>query len=413
MPKGKRNAARTPSSGSKSGGGPGKPNRRGGGAAGRGGPGAGRRHDAGGAAFGQAGRGRPSGSGRKGRGEEAARGGRAGHASAGRTGQRLGRSDRSAALPVFREPGRRVGEWYELKLPPAVAALPPDQALERLPLPPKLADRLLYEGGVARKGSQLRLKLFPMREPDFPDDLLDPFTVLYEDDFSLVVMKPAGVEVHPSVQGQRKTLVHAVAAYYRLTNQFCLVRQAHRLDKDTTGPVLFAKNDLAQHVFDKGMREKRIERVYLALAEGEVELDRGTIDMPIGQDRHHSTRRIVSPTGDPAVTHYQVVERFPGYTLLRLWLETGRTHQIRVHLSAIGHPIAGDGMYGGKRRLISRQALHGEKLVWFHPWTGERMSVRAPLPDDFKRALDRLRHDPAFGEEAAGAGSHGDEAGDD
>ncbi|MBN2980323.1 RluA family pseudouridine synthase [Cohnella algarum] len=258
------------------------------------------------------------------------------------------------------------------------------------PLPPKLIAKLLQSKGAQLQGSTLRLQLFPDEERDFPPDWME-LNVLYEDDFTLVVNKPSGIEVHPSEKGQRRTLAHAVSSYYEMSNQNVRIRHIHRIDKETTGPVLYAKNEFAHYQYDKAMREKKIERIYLALAEGVIAQDKGKIDKPIGQDRHHSTRRRVSETGDPAVTHYEVVERFGDHTLVRLRLETGRTHQIRVHLSAIGHPLAGDGLYGGKRGLISRQALHGERLLWFHPWTGEKLSVSAPLPDDFGEALKRLR----------------------
>lgn len=288
------------------------------------------------------------------------------------------------------KPGRRKGEWMELRLPEAIAGAPVQKIMEHTPLAPKLVTKLLQEKGLIVHGSQLRLRLFPAEERDFPSDWME-LNVLYEDDFTLVVNKPAGFEVHPSEKGQRRTLAHAVAAYYEMAGQDVRIRHIHRIDKETTGPVLYAKNEFAHYQYDKEMREKKIERIYLALAEGVLPQDRGTIDKPIGQDRHHSTRRRVSETGDPAVTHYEVVERFADHTLVRLRLETGRTHQIRVHLSAIGHPLAGDGLYGGKRGLISRQALHGEKLLWHHPWTGEPLSARAPLPDDFAAALDKLR----------------------
>lgn len=292
--------------------------------------------------------------------------------------------------------GRRKGEWLEIRLSDTFAGAGVGSLLKQLPIPPKLAGKLVAEKGVAVQGKQLRLRLFPREKPGFPGDWMD-LNVLYEDDFALVVNKPAGVEVHPSAQGQRWTLAHAVAAYYEASGQACRVRHIHRLDKETTGPVLYAKNELAHFMFDKAMREKKIERIYLAVAEGIIAQDKGKIDKPIGQDRHHSTRRRVSETGEPAVTRYDVVERFADHTLVRLRLETGRTHQIRVHLSSIGHPLAGDGLYGGKRRYIHRQALHGEKLVWQHPWTGERMDARAPLPDDMVKLLNGLRHS-ALGE---------------
>ncbi|MFC3772675.1 RluA family pseudouridine synthase [Paenibacillus sp. GCM10012303] len=287
--------------------------------------------------------------------------------------------------------GRRKGEWMEFKLPDSLASAPLGVILKSFPIPAKVAGRLTATNSIIKQGQLLRIKLFPSESPGFPGDWVD-LNILYEDDFTLVVNKPAGVEVHPSTQGQRGTLAHAVAAYYEASGQKCRVRHIHRLDKETTGPVLYAKNELAHYEFDKAMREKTIERIYLAVAEGAFEQRKGKIDKPIAQDRHHSTRRRVSETGDPAVTLYEVVEYFAGHTLVRLRLETGRTHQIRVHLSSIHHPLAGDGMYGGTRRYIHRQALHGERLIWVHPWTGERMEVRAPLPEDMSKLLDDLRN---------------------
>ena len=285
---------------------------------------------------------------------------------------------------------KRKGEWLEMQMPDFMAGLPLKALMSHLPVPPKLAGRLIAAHGVVRLGKQLRLRLFPAERPDFAEEWMD-LNILYEDDFALVVNKPAGIEVHPSEKGQRGTLANAVSAYYAATNQACRVRHIHRLDKDTTGPVLYAKNELAHYVLDRDMREKRIERIYIALAEGVIREPKGVIDAPIGQDRHHSTRRRVSNTGERAVTRYEVIERFADHTLVRLRLETGRTHQIRVHLSHLGHPVAGDGLYGGHRPYIQRQALHGEQLIWRHPWTDGEIRVKAPLPDDFHAALKALR----------------------
>lgn len=302
-----------------------------------------------------------------------------------------GRKERSApggSAPL--KMGRIKGEWMEIRLPEGLAGAPMQAVVKHLPLPPKLLSKLMHGKGLLLQGPQLRLHLFPREKRDFPPDWME-LNILYEDEFSLVVNKPAGIEVHPSEHGQRRTLAHGVSAYYEMSGQDVRIRHIHRIDKETTGPVLYAKNEFAHYQFDKAMREKQIERVYLALAEGVVKQDKGTINKPIGQDRHHSTRRRVSETGDAAVTHYEVVERFADHTLVRLRLETGRTHQIRVHMAAIGHPLAGDGMYGGTRKVMARQALHGERLIWQHPWTGEKQQVRAPLPDDFQRALEELR----------------------
>lgn len=263
--------------------------------------------------------------------------------------------------------------------------------LRFLPLPPKMASKFLQDNAIQKSGNLLKLRLFPKErlgmEPDWHD-----LNILFEDDFLLIVNKPMGMEVHPSAHGQKGTLANAVAAYYEMTGKTCKVRPVHRLDKDTTGPVIFAKNELASVILEKSLKDKKIERLYVAVAEGRIIQQKGTIDAPIGQDRLHSTRRRVSETGEPAVTHYDVVERLKGHTLVRLRLGTGRTHQIRVHLSHIGHPIAGDGMYGGKRTYIDRQALHGEKLICYHPWTGNKIHVTAPMPEDMAQAVSGLRN---------------------
>lgn len=287
--------------------------------------------------------------------------------------------------------GRVRGEWMEIRLPDTLVGAPMSVISRYLPLPPKLITKLMQSKGLTWQGPNLRLHLFPRENRDFPSDWME-LNILYEDEFTLIVNKPAGIEVHPSEKGQRRTLAHGVAAYYEMSGQDVRIRHIHRIDKDTTGPVLYAKNEFAHYQYDKAMREKTIERIYIALAEGYIEGNKGNIDKPIGQDRHHSTRRRVSDTGDPAVTHFEVVERLKDHTLVRLRLETGRTHQIRVHLSSINHPLAGDGLYGGKRGIISRQALHGERLIWSHPWTGEKQQVIAPLPDDINQAVNKVRH---------------------
>ncbi|MFM9331029.1 RluA family pseudouridine synthase [Paenibacillus mesotrionivorans] len=287
--------------------------------------------------------------------------------------------------------GRRKGEWYEIRLPDQYGTAPASAMLRFLPLPPKMASKFLQDNAIQKSGNLLKLRLFPKErlgmEPDWHD-----LNILFEDDFLLIVNKPMGMEVHPSAHGQKGTLANAVAAYYEMTGKTCKVRPVHRLDKDTTGPVIFAKNELASVILEKSLKDKKIERLYVAVAEGRIIQQKGTIDAPIGQDRLHSTRRRVSETGEPAVTHYDVVERLKGHTLVRLRLGTGRTHQIRVHLSHIGHPIAGDGMYGGKRTHIDRQALHGEKLICYHPWTGNKIHVTAPMPEDMAQAVSGLRN---------------------
>lgn len=287
--------------------------------------------------------------------------------------------------------GRKSGEWYVLRLPEAwVEAATPEQLLRQLPIPAKIADKLLREQAVRLQRDRLSLRLFPDETPDFVAEWTD-LNILYEDEFTLVANKPAGLVIYPEAKDQTGTLANLVAAYYQSTGQACRVRHIHRLDKETTGPVLYAKNELAHVVYDQDMREKKIERIYVAVVEGIVAKDRGTINQPIGKDRHHGKRRRISPGGDPAVTHYEVLERFAEHSLVRLRLETGRTHQIRVHMSALGHPLAGDTLYGCKSTHISRQALHGEQLLFRHAWSRQPISVHAPLPGDLEALLDKLR----------------------
>jgi 23S rRNA pseudouridine1911/1915/1917 synthase len=244
---------------------------------------------------------------------------------------------------------------------------------------------------VETTGSRFRIKLFPRQLPGFVEEWAD-IELLYEDDFCLVAGKPAGMPVHPTEPGQSGTLANAVAWHYASTGQQTAVRHIHRLDADTTGPVLYAKSELAQTKLDEAMRRKEIGRTYVAVVQGHIAAERGTVDAPIGRDRHSKNRRRVSRTGDSAVTHYETLLRLRGATLVRLELETGRTHQIRVHMNHLGHPLIGDELYNGPESpFIRRQALHGERLVFPHPLQGEPVAVDAPWPDDFARLVDELR----------------------
>lgn len=286
--------------------------------------------------------------------------------------------------------GRVKGEWMEIRLPDNLVGAPIAVISRYLPLPPKLLTKLMRHRGFAIQGPNLRLQLFPRENRDYPSDWME-LNILYEDEFTLIVNKPAGIEVEPSEKGQRRTLAHGVAAYYEMTGQNVRIRHIYRIDKDTSGPMLYAKNEFAHYQYDKDMREKKIERVYIALAEGHIEGNKGKINKPISKERHDATRRRTSDTGESAVTHFEVAERLKNHTLTRIRLETDRSHQIRVHLSSINHPLAGDELYGGKSGVITRQALHGERLIWYHPWTGDMQQVSAPLSDEINIALRKLR----------------------
>jgi len=215
--------------------------------------------------------------------------------------------------------------------------------------------------------------------------------VLYEDDYCLVLNKPAGMPVHAAYEGHAGTLDEAACRHMLAKHDPLPVRHIHRLDDDTSGPVLFAKNDLAQWKLDEAMRAKEIDRIYVAALQGLLKRDKGMVDAPIGKDRHHAARRRVTPSGDAALTAYERIGQLDGLTIVRLRLETGRTHQIRVHMSHIGHPLVGDTLYGGSSRLLGHQALHGERLIFPHPLTGRIVDVQSPWPDWLKRLSGETR----------------------
>ncbi|KKO51846.1 RluA family pseudouridine synthase [Paenibacillus sp. DMB20] len=299
----------------------------------------------------------------------------------------------------YRGSWARRGEWLELTPGKALTGLTDrDEATDKwltdtVFMPEKLAKKLRHNGGIQWRGDRLRLSLFPSREAGI-EPIWAELDVLYEDDFCLVVNKPAGMAVHPDDRGNETTLNHAVAAYYEASGTEAAVRHIHRLDKDTTGPVLYAKNEYAQLKLDEAMRKKEIVRIYAALVQGRVSPDLKVIDLPIGRDRHHAQRRRVSLTGQHAVTRILDAEVYREASLLYLSLETGRTHQIRVHLSHMGHAILGDSLYGGYSVSFDRQALHGARLCFAHPFTGEEVEIEAPWPDDLIRLKEQMASKP-------------------
>jgi len=218
--------------------------------------------------------------------------------------------------------------------------------------------------------------------------------VIYEDAGLLAVNKPAGMTVHPGPGHPASTLVNAILAHCRdLSGVGGVLRPGivHRLDRDTSGVILVAKDDAAHHALARQLKERTVEKTYLALVEGTPKPPEGVIEAPLGRHPRHRQRVAVVAGGREAVTAYRVVERFAGMSLLEVRPKTGRTHQIRVHLAAIGHPIVGDRVYGKPSPLVARQFLHAWRIAFAHPRTGERMELEAPLPADLQEALRRLR----------------------
>src|SRR4051794_24612343 len=219
------------------------------------------------------------------------------------------------------------------------------------------------------------------------------FAVPYEDEHLLVVDKPAGVVVHPAKGHLTGTLAQALEGTAQGGDDGWRAGLVHRLDRETSGLLVVAKADAVHAALKEELQRREVTREYAALVEGRPPARTGTIDAPIGRDRRVRTKHSTD-TDKPreARTHFAIAEAFDHYTLLTVTLETGRTHQIRVHLLAIGHPVAGDPEYGHAGRLgLTRQFLHARRLAFTHPVTGEAIVVESPLPDDLRQALDRAR----------------------
>lgn len=226
--------------------------------------------------------------------------------------------------------------------------------------------------------------------------------IVYEDDDIVVVNKPQGMVVHPAPGNYSGTLVNALLySCDELSGIGGTIRPGivHRLDKDTSGLLVVAKNDVAHHSLAQQIKDRTLKRIYWCIVEKNIREDKGVINAPIG--RHPTNRKkmavLNSPTAKPAITHFKVLERFGEYTLVEARLETGRTHQIRVHMAYIGHPVVGDTVYGSRKQKfnLNGQVLHAKKLGLIHPSTGEYMEFEAPLPQYFEELLDILRRNYA------------------
>ena len=263
--------------------------------------------------------------------------------------------------------------------------------------------RVLADGKPAKAGTKLAagmkilLDIPEAKEPEIlPEDL--PLDVLYEDQDVILINKPKGMVVHPAAGHDTGTLVNALLFHCRgeLSGINGILRPGivHRIDKDTTGVLIACKNDKAHNIVAEQLKDHTITRRYRAIVCGNLKDDEGTVDAPIG--RHPTDRKrmaVVRTGGKRAVTHYRVLERFGAYTYVECRLETGRTHQIRVHMASIGHPLLGDEIYGrGKAPFhLEGQTLHAMVFGFLHPATGEYMEFEAPLPEYFEELLRKLR----------------------
>lgn len=214
--------------------------------------------------------------------------------------------------------------------------------------------------------------------------------ILYEDEYFLIINKPSGILVHPDDKNKLGTICNMVAKYYKENNINHSVKYLHRIDIDTTGILMFAKDLLTSSYMNYLISIHEVRRVYLAITSGTLEPKDGIIDMPIGEDRHHKQRRRVSKTGERAITLYKTLKELEhNYSLIEVILETGRTHQIRVHMKYLGHPLAGDMLYGGSLKHIKRQALHSYKVEFSHPFKEETIKIEAKIPNDMKKLIGK------------------------
>ena len=226
-----------------------------------------------------------------------------------------------------------------------------------------------------------------------------PLDIIYEDNDILVVNKPKGMVVHPAVGNLDGTLVNAVMAHCKdnLSGIGGEVRPGivHRLDKDTSGLIIVAKNDKAHIKLSEQIQNREVKKIYIALVRGIVKENEATIDMPIGRSSKDRNKMAVDKKGKEAITHFKVLKRFEKYTLLQVRIETGRTHQIRVHLAEIGHPVVGDYTYSnGKNEFnVEGQMLHAKSLEFKHPITGKLKHLEAPLPEYFEEVLKKLNQE--------------------
>ena len=269
---------------------------------------------------------------------------------------------------------------------------------EKLYFSKRLSKKLELSGNILLNGRPVRLNksVFECDElsVDFDEeedeyDAVDiPIDIIYEDDDLLVVNKQPYIVVHPTRSHQNNTVANAVAYYFKKNKINRKVRFVNRLDMNTSGIVIIAKNPYAHNCLANQMKSNSVEKFYYAIVEGMLEADEGTIDQPILRLNPEDIIRIVHQSGKECITRYKAEKRYNNMTLVKLKLITGRTHQIRVHMKHIGHPIVGDTLYGTGSDLIERQALHCCEMKFKQPVTNEDISIKCPMPDDMKNLLE-------------------------
>ena len=246
-------------------------------------------------------------------------------------------------------------------------------------------------GYKLRTGDRIVVEV-PLPQPIAPQPEDIPLSIVYEDDDLLVIDKPAGLTVHPAPGHSEHTLVNAILAHCPELSINGSIRPGivHRLDKDTSGLMMIAKNDAAQRALSNQIKDRTVLKQYNVLVHGHLSPEKGVIEAPMGRDPGNRKRMAVVGSGREARTRYSVLKYFKGYTLLEVMLETGRTHQIRVHLSATGFPVVGDAVYGKASNVVDRQFVHASRLGFNLPSNGKWVEFTAPLPWDLEEAVGRV-----------------------
>lgn len=296
----------------------------------------------------------------------------------------------------------------ELKIDAVAAGLRLDKAVADLTeLSRGLANEQIKNGQILVNGEAKKAKYavkegdiisYEVPEPEVVEYVAEdlPLEIVYQDEDVAVVNKPQGMVVHPSAGHTSGTLVNALMYHIKdLSGINGVLRPGivHRIDKDTSGLLMIAKNDQAHLALADELKDKKSLRKYWAIVHGNLPNDRGVIEAPIGRSEKDRKKQAVTAKGKPALTRFQVLERFGDYTLVELQLETGRTHQIRVHMAYIGHPVAGDEVYGPRKTLKGHgQFLHAKTLGFTHPRTGETLEFTSEIPTIFKETLEKLRN---------------------
>lgn len=256
----------------------------------------------------------------------------------------------------------------------------------------KVNSKIVKLNYVLKEGDNIEVELSKDESQDIEPQNI-PIDIVYEDEDILVANKPPYIVVHPTRSHKDGTLANGILYHFKEKGENCIVRLVSRLDMNTSGLIIIAKNQFSHMALSRDMQKDSFKKYYKAIVHGNMQEDEGTLDLPIYKPSEDSIKRVVDHKGQKSITHFKVIERFKDATLVELLLETGRTHQIRVHLSHINHPIFGDTLYGEEQdeELINRQALHAYKLEIPHPRTGDILKLQCDLPEDMKNLIHNIK----------------------